>query len=301
MAATQPNRFSAVLKDDAGRSIKLDGDQRQRLRDTIRHWPTKGEPGYLSLCVQVLVSAILFIAAVALAFMYEEGRYFGVRVDVGWPWLIGMWGVSISLAGSSLRHYRIRVDRDAIVKEWVITEGLCPVCTYELYEREVEADGCVSCLKCRSRWRPPEDRWASRPPPELAERDDRGRRLRAGGWSPAGKDRWFGRAANVTACLGLIAFGVGALALPGVEFGLWPDRLPRGDFWLFGWLGGMILIFVSSLFVRRWGRRRTAFFDKRCYSCGFDMGELSVEDDGCTVCPECGAAWRLPEPPNADA
>ena len=31
-----------------------------------------------------------------------------------------------------------------------------------------------------------------------------------------------------------------------------------------------------------------------CWSCGYDIRALVPEHDGCTVCPECGAAWRLP-------
>lgn len=30
-----------------------------------------------------------------------------------------------------------------------------------------------------------------------------------------------------------------------------------------------------------------------CLACGYDMNGCKVENDGCTVCPECGAAWRL--------
>lgn len=30
----------------------------------------------------------------------------------------------------------------------------------------------------------------------------------------------------------------------------------------------------------------------RCGACGFELDGLTPEDDGCVVCPECGAAWR---------
>lgn len=32
---------------------------------------------------------------------------------------------------------------------------------------------------------------------------------------------------------------------------------------------------------------------RRCASCAYSLKELAPEQDGCTVCPECGAAWRL--------
>jgi hypothetical protein len=30
-----------------------------------------------------------------------------------------------------------------------------------------------------------------------------------------------------------------------------------------------------------------------CSACGYNIKGLEPQDDGCTVCPECGAAWRL--------
>jgi len=34
---------------------------------------------------------------------------------------------------------------------------------------------------------------------------------------------------------------------------------------------------------------------KLCPACVYSLDSLTPEPDGCTVCPECGAAWRLPE------
>lgn len=34
----------------------------------------------------------------------------------------------------------------------------------------------------------------------------------------------------------------------------------------------------------------------RCPSCGYDLRPQPAHPDGCTVCPECGAAWRLGQP-----
>ncbi len=31
----------------------------------------------------------------------------------------------------------------------------------------------------------------------------------------------------------------------------------------------------------------------RCPACGTVIAELDPEADGCRVCPECGAAWRI--------
>jgi hypothetical protein len=33
---------------------------------------------------------------------------------------------------------------------------------------------------------------------------------------------------------------------------------------------------------------------RRCPHCGYDLHGLGIDEaDGCTVCPECGCAWRL--------
>ena len=37
----------------------------------------------------------------------------------------------------------------------------------------------------------------------------------------------------------------------------------------------------------------------RCGLCGYTLRGLQEEDDGCTICPECGAAWRLGGEPQA--
>jgi predicted Zn-ribbon and HTH transcriptional regulator len=33
-----------------------------------------------------------------------------------------------------------------------------------------------------------------------------------------------------------------------------------------------------------------------CGSCGYSLTELEAAGDGCTVCPECGSAWRRSAP-----
>jgi hypothetical protein len=52
--------------------------------------------------------------------------------------------------------------------------------------------------------------------------------------------------------------------------------------------------------VRRWLARRAGLpphvpkLVGRCLACGYDLDGLALAADGCTVCPECGAAWKLP-------
>lgn len=39
--------------------------------------------------------------------------------------------------------------------------------------------------------------------------------------------------------------------------------------------------------------RRAAKIVRRCFACAYSLDGITVEQDGCTVCPECGAAWKL--------
>jgi hypothetical protein len=44
-----------------------------------------------------------------------------------------------------------------------------------------------------------------------------------------------------------------------------------------------------------WGRwKRAILVEGHCPSCGYALEGLSEEGDGCRVCAECGAGWRLP-------
>lgn len=57
--------------------------------------------------------------------------------------------------------------------------------------------------------------------------------------------------------------------------------------------------FVVWHFIARGapGRMRSVLIRLgRCASCGYALTGLTSEDDGCTVCPECGSAWKLPDP-----
>ena len=44
---------------------------------------------------------------------------------------------------------------------------------------------------------------------------------------------------------------------------------------------------------RAWTLRQSMGRLARCAACGYDLSASEPEPDGCTVCPECAAAWRL--------
>tara|TARA_R110002111_G_scaffold248811_1_gene312644 strand:+ start:486 stop:938 length:453 start_codon:yes stop_codon:yes gene_type:complete len=72
--------------------------------------------------------------------------------------------------------------------------------------------------------------------------------------------------------------------------------------WFF--LGHTVFIFVlmGTIWgvISKQGGWRTPLHAKKaslsigcCTSCTYSIAEITPESDGCTICPECGAAWRL--------
>lgn len=66
-------------------------------------------------------------------------------------------------------------------------------------------------------------------------------------------------------------------------------------------VAGSIASIALAAIASRWqlGRRRGAtavaacVAVRRCPSCAYDLSALAAQQDGCIVCPECGAAWRV--------
>jgi len=94
-------------------------------------------------------------------------------------------------------------------------------------------------------------------------------------------------------CL-LTAAGVSEIAL---MVSRWPGLM--GGWIIYAWpLGAVVLVALICEPLARWKHARRladcllAF--RCCAACGYDLRSTPVAQDGCTVCPECGAAWRLP-------
>ncbi len=60
-------------------------------------------------------------------------------------------------------------------------------------------------------------------------------------------------------------------------------------------LGVVVAVFAWSVWPGRVGRTvaRDRVARGSCGSCGYWIRGLRIEGDGCTVCPECGSAWRI--------
>lgn len=58
--------------------------------------------------------------------------------------------------------------------------------------------------------------------------------------------------------------------------------------------GAVCLMMWSIFSLGAWFWRDLCVRARQCAACGYPIGDLPPADDGCTVCPECGGAWRLP-------
>ena len=90
-------------------------------------------------------------------------------------------------------------------------------------------------------------------------------------------------------CVGLLCFfGVAALMILGVQLPTWTDSV-------FALVSVPLTIISMRLFRVSCMRWQCAWIvaNGRCGSCGYDLAKLPVAVDSCTICPECGAAWKL--------
>ena len=86
----------------------------------------------------------------------------------------------------------------------------------------------------------------------------------------------------------VIAFGVHPISATVVVIVVIPALILVGCAGLWLWIRrGAILIPAKTKQLLRRGL---------CPCCAFELGTIQHEADGCTVCPECGAAWRLDTP-----
>ena len=97
------------------------------------------------------------------------------------------------------------------------------------------------------------------------------------GWRPWFLLLW---SLAVTAYLSLFFFGV---------------SLPSWSGWMITCIivpGGILLTRVCRTLGLEMQASSLLAID-RCASCGYQLCKLPVEVDSCTICPECGAAWKL--------
>lgn len=92
---------------------------------------------------------------------------------------------------------------------------------------------------------------------------------------------------------GVIAFVIYLIQVLRAGGMVWP--MPK---WLLPanlWVGPFV-IWVGASRLRSRRIRSVMLKHRRCPHCGYDLRLLPTDpEDGATVCPECGCAWRLDE------
>ncbi len=103
----------------------------------------------------------------------------------------------------------------------------------------------------------------------------------------------FGRAKS----LSLYALGLGAIFAVPVEVESFDIDVGWTLIITLASLGVAVMLFAlgwwianSELYERA---ARSMRHGMRCPQCWYDLSSLTPEEDGCVVCPECGAAWRV--------
>ncbi len=108
---------------------------------------------------------------------------------------------------------------------------------------------------------------------------------------PPGEARWKALAGYAASLLAFGAWMIVAAAVPGS----WPFAVTLGVIFVGSALSFAFFVvgvwFTNRDFYEKAARRMD--HGPNCSSCWYDLSGQTPEDDGCVVCPECGAAWRM--------
>jgi hypothetical protein len=88
--------------------------------------------------------------------------------------------------------------------------------------------------------------------------------------------------------------------LVSVLFPVGVSHLLVTGFWVLTFLVVSLLLPVAVAMATGWyildpRYRAMIAANGHCPACGYEITDLPPAPDGCTVCPECGAAWRCRE------
>ena len=215
-----------------------------------------------------------------------------------------------------------------------VRRGRCAACGYALCGLTEDDDGMIACPECCAAWRSDRLR-ATEAPGDAAERrfvrarlgavlqtpratpylDSRGRHASLVLYRPARNhiDNYAARCHRAAESIYTTVSGKGAwmsatLIAVGIGlflFMLWYGALdPLGTPpWVYALIPAMALaLFAGFLFrrgdllVKRVTIEQATLAQGLCPSCWELLEGIPPDSDGCTMCPECGSSWRLPEP-----
>lgn len=221
----------------------------------------------------------------------------------------------------------------------IVRAGRCAGCGYRLAELDADGDGFIVCPECGAAWRA--DRMSiSRASGDAAARravrvslrpavrlpafsvrvDHRGRPMNCALYRPPkrAKSEYAERCStasreilNPVRAKGLLlmcALTAAAIVLVGRMAYIFAENL-TGPLWpVLAYLPPIAFLLLAALLfhrgdslVRRSAIEECTLAKGLCPSCWELLAGLPAEADGCTLCPECGAAWRLTSAASAPA
>lgn len=104
--------------------------------------------------------------------------------------------------------------------------------------------------------------------------------------------RWWQKSAFVLVALLLVSYVMMNFVFPSSG----TARLPNTVWpWIPTAMVAWIVIFMVIHFrvFKPWLKQYELAIG-RCRACNYNLENLTPDPDGCTTCPECGAAWKLP-------
>lgn len=278
--------------------------RRHELRTTLQRLELRGPPSTNRSVIEYLLAAVLIAGLGALATSL-------LAVSTGHAAVVfGLAAISLAIAvhglwrDKSAEHARqigyLRGELRQFAEH-------CGACAYPIGELRIESDGCVVCPECGAAWE------AQATPPETPEgHDARGKPLKLVRFNVrlqiARHQAWLREqlaegASQLRRELRdmTVVFPL-ALGIAGLVIATLIRQPPIARGWI---AAGFLVLGVAAIPLVRWNTRRKHRrrisrlqaalrpLDPICLACGHELAECALEGDGCRVCLECGAAWRL--------
>jgi uncharacterized Zn finger protein (UPF0148 family) len=312
-----------TIRDDRGqrvhvpvRSMRLLDRHSRAERVVIEYYDEFGmrRQALNSVFVSVGTPLLLICFGIfVLSFVYDSAK----ENSLGWTVFNITVGVTLIVAGLSHRYFEQRA-MNQLTRRRHLLPRLCPQCHYDLSGVPQESDGCTLCPECGAAW----NLWD----PQSGQHaiihvvDDRSQRIslmkpvdsainavieHRYQWLKTAPKRkrweWYMSSKPLRVLVGFVCAAVCGVFIRAAWFAM-PDTgygfEMTGTLWtlgtfaaIFAILGLLLGVFPRVLAVE--SKVVSPMAEQACAACLTDLTKVSVEDDGCTVCPTCKAAWRL--------